>query len=77
MHVTIKSFILLPGKVHTSISENLALRGQLYQFIMLITVTVPISLFVDHSVVRKVQENCNQLSLPWECQFLTDLETLG
>lgn len=57
MHVTIKSFILLLGMVHTSISENLALRGQLSQFIMVITVTVSISLFVDHSVVRKVQEN--------------------
>lgn len=57
MHVTIKSFILLLGMVHTSISENVALRGQLSQFIMVITVTVPISLFVDHSVVRKVQEN--------------------
>lgn len=57
MHVTIKSFILLLGMVHTSISENLALRGQLSQFIMVITVTVPIPLFVDHSVVRKVQEN--------------------
>lgn len=60
--------------MHTSISENLALGGQLYQLIVVITVTVPISSLVDHSVLRKVQENCNQFSLPWECQFLTEVK---
>lgn len=71
MHVTIELFILLPGKVHPSIRENLALQGQPYQFTVVIT--VPISSLLDYSVLRKVQENCNQLCLSWECQFLTDL----
>lgn len=29
MHITIEVFILLPGKVHTSISENLVLVGHI------------------------------------------------
>lgn len=73
MHITIEVFILLPGKVHTSISENLVLVGHIQQFIAVITVTVPIPSLEDHSVPRKVQEKNKQLSLPWECQCLTDL----